>query len=51
VISDKFLEVISISLFEIKGWGSSVGVPMGECFDGEMVGAQSWKGVPFTCWG
>jgi len=53
VISDEFFEFIPISLFEVEGWGSSVGVANGSKLEidvnGEVIGAQTWEGTPFTC--
>jgi len=50
VISDEF---IPMGLFEIEGWGSSVGVANGSKLrinvNGEVIRAQTWEGVPFTC--
>jgi len=49
VISDKFFEFFPIGLFEIEGWGSSVGVA--NCskleidVNVEVVRAQTWEGA------
>jgi len=53
VLSDEFFEFIPMSLFEVEGCSSSVGVANGSKLEidvyGEVVGAQTWEGVPFTC--
>jgi len=53
VLNNEFFEFIPLSLFEVEGRGSSVGVENGSKLEidvyGEVVGAQTWKGVPFTC--
>jgi len=53
VLSDEFFESIPMSLFEVEGRGSSVGVTNGSKLKidvcGEVVGAQTWEGVLFTC--
>jgi len=42
-----------MSLFEVKGWGSIVGVANGSKLEidayGEVVGAQTRKGALFAC--
>jgi len=52
VLSNKFFEFISMSLFEVEGRGSSVGVANGNNLEidinGEVVGAQTWEDAPFT---
>jgi len=44
VLSDEFFEFIPMSLFEVKGWGLSVGVANVSKLEiaiyGEVVGAQ-----------
>jgi len=41
-----------MSLFEVEGWGSSVGVVNGSKLDidvyGEVVRSQTWEGAPFA---
>jgi len=53
VLRDKFFEFIPMSLFEVKGWGLSVGVANGSKLEIDVskkgVGAQTWEGAPFTC--
>jgi len=55
VIRDEFFEFIPMSLFDVEGWGSSVGVANGSKLeidaDGEVVRAQTWEDAPFTCGG
>jgi len=52
VLRDEFFEFIPMSLFEVEGWGSSVGLANGKKLEidvyGEVVGSQTWEGVPFT---
>jgi len=52
VISE-FFEFIPMSLFEVEGWGSSVGMANGSKLEidvyGEIVGALTWEGAPFAC--
>jgi len=40
-------------IFEVESWGSSVGVANGSKLEinvyGEVVRAQAWEDVPFTC--
>jgi len=53
LLSDEFFEFIPMIIFEVEGWGSSVNVANGSKLEidvyGEVVGAQSWEGAPFTC--
>jgi len=50
---DEYFEFIPMSLFEVEGQGSSVGVANGSKLEidvyGEVVGFQTWEGAPFTC--
>jgi len=52
VLRDKLFEFISMSLFEVEGRGSSICLANGSKLEidvyGEVVGAQTWEGVPFT---
>jgi len=52
VFSDKFLEFIPMNLFVVEGRDSSIGVANGSKLEidvyGEVVGSQTWEGVPFT---
>jgi len=53
VISDEFFEFIPMYLFEVEGWGLSVGVANGSKLEidicGEVMRAQAWEDAPFTC--
>jgi len=53
VLEDEFFEFIPMSLFEVEGRGSSVGVANESKLEidvyEEFVGFQTLDGAPFTC--
>jgi len=53
VLRDKFFQFVLMSLFEVEGQSSSVGVANGSKLEidvyGEVVRSQTWYGVPFAC--
>jgi len=53
VLRDEFFEFIPMSLFEVEGRGSIVGVANGSKLEidvyGKVVGSQTWEGAPFAC--
>jgi len=53
VLRDVFFEFIPTSLFEVEFRGSSIGMANGSKLQidvyGEVVGSQTWEGVPFAC--
>jgi len=53
VLRDVFFEFISMSQFEVESWGSSISVANGSKLEidvyGEVVGSQTWEGVPLAC--
>jgi len=53
VLRNEFFKFIPMSLFEIEGWGSSVGVANGSKLEidvyGKVVVSQTWEGVLFAC--
>jgi len=55
VIRGEFFEFIPMSIFEVDGRGSRVGMANGSKLEidvyGEVVGAQTWEGVSFACEG